>query len=82
MGGARPLASILALYWKRTTKAGVIAGVVAGTATTVIWYLIPALKSRMYELVPAFFVALVVTVVVSLITRPPEDVDGLMEAME
>jgi sodium/proline symporter len=81
LGASLGPTSILALWWKRTTKAGVIAGVVAGTATTVIWYLIPALKSRMYELVPAFFMALVVTVLVSLLTRPPEEVEELMEAM-
>ena len=82
LGASLGPTSILALWWKRTTKAGVIAGVVAGTATTVIWYLVPALKSRMYELVPAFFVALVVTVVVSLMTRPPEEAEALMEAMQ
>ncbi len=29
--------SILALFWKRTTRAGVIAGLVGGTVTVFIW---------------------------------------------
>jgi Na+/proline symporter len=60
----------------------VIAGIVTGTATTIVWYLVPALKSRMYELVPAFLLTLVATVVVSLVTRPPAEVEALHAAME
>jgi Na+/proline symporter len=82
LGASLGPTSILALFWRRTTKAGVIAGIVTGTVTTVVWYLVPALKSRMYELVPAFLLALVATVVVSLATRPPEQVDALHSAME
>jgi Na+/proline symporter len=72
---------ILALYWKRTTRAGIFAGLAVGAVTTVVWYLTPALKSRLYELIPAFTLSLLATVVVSLLTRPPEDADRLMEAM-
>ena len=82
LGASLGPTSILALFWRRTTAAGVIAGILTGTATTVIWYLVPALKSRMYELVPAFCLALVATVLVSLITRPPEEADALHAAME
>ena len=73
LGASLGPTSILALFWRRTTKAGVIAGVITGTVTTVVWYLVPALKSRMYELVPAFLLALGATVVVSLATRPPAE---------
>lgn len=72
---------ILALYWKRTTRAGVFAGLVGGAVTTVVWYLTPALKARLYELIPAFAVSVVATVVVSLATRPPADADALMADM-
>jgi sodium/proline symporter len=82
LGASLGPTSILALFWRRTTKAGVIAGIITGTVTTVIWYLVPALKSRMYELVPAFLLALVATVLVSLVTRPPGEVDALHAAME
>jgi Na+/proline symporter len=73
--------SILALYWRRTTRAGVIAGLVTGTAITFIWELTPALSSRLYELIPAFAGGLLATVIVSLWTRPPEDVDTMFASM-
>ncbi len=81
LGAALGPTSILALFWRRTTRAGVIAGIVVGTVTTVVWYFVPALKSRMYELVPAFLLAFLATVVVSLATRQPPEADELMRAM-
>ena len=82
LGAALGPTSLLALFWKRTTRAGVVAGLIAGSATVVIWYFTPALKSRLYELVPAFFVGLVATVLVSLVTKPPDDAAAMMEAMQ
>ena len=73
--------SILALYWRRTTRAGVIAGLIVGTAITFIWELTPALSPLLYELVPAFIGGLAATVVVSRLTRPPEGVDRMFAAM-
>jgi len=66
LGAALGPTTVLALYWKRTTRAGIFAGLVAGTVTTVGWYLTPALKSRLYELIPAFAASLIATVVVSI----------------
>jgi Na+/proline symporter len=81
MGASIGPTSILALYWKRTTRAGVIAGLVSGTLTAILWYLTPALKGVLYELIPAFLVSLVVTVLVSLATQPPDDADDMFEEM-
>jgi sodium/proline symporter len=74
--------SILALFWRRTTAAGVYAGLVAGTVTTFVWYFTPALKDRLYELIPAFAAGLVATMVVSLVTRPPTDTDAMLRVMK
>lgn len=82
LGAAIGPTSILAFYWKKTTRAGVIAGLVAGTLTTLFWYYTPALKQTVYELVPAFAAGLLATVVVSLFTRPPEDTEQKFAAME
>ncbi|AEH24532.1 sodium/proline symporter [Pyrococcus yayanosii] len=73
---------ILSLYWKRTTKWGVIAGMVVGTVTTIVWKLYLKQITGLYELVPAFIFALIATIVVSLATKPPENVEELMKAME
>jgi Na+/proline symporter len=63
---------VLSLYWKRVTKAGAIAGMVSGSVVVIIWKNIPTLSGFLYELVPGFIVSLIVIVVVSLLTRPPE----------
>lgn len=59
---------ILGLLWKRTTRAGAIAGMVTGALTVLVWRNVPVLKNALYELVPAFALAMLVTVVVSLTT--------------
>ena len=59
---------LFALFWKRTNKQGAIAGMVA------IWkYLVAPMGGAwaIYELLPAFLVACLVIVVVSLLTPPP-----------
>ncbi|CAN5787883.1 sodium/proline symporter [soil metagenome] len=68
LGAALGPPLILALYWRGTTRAGVIAGIVTGAVVTVIWYYTPFLKAMVYELVPALLLAAVATVVVSRIT--------------
>ncbi len=82
LGASLGPTSILALFWKRTTRAGVFAGLISGTLVTIIWYNVPALKSVVYELVPAFLISGLITVVVSLLTEKPQKVDELFRAME
>lgn len=62
---------ILSLFWKRTTKWGVVTGLVSGTLVTIIWNQTPALKGIIYELVPAFIISTLLTIIVSLFTTPP-----------
>lgn len=81
LGAAIGPTSILALFWRRTTGAGVIAGLVTGTAVTCVWEKAPFLSPLIYELIPAFFAGLLVTVVVSLLTTKPEGVDRMFEVM-
>lgn len=68
LGAAFGPTSILALYWRGTTRAGVLAGIVAGTGVTFAWKLILRLDEVLYELIPAFLAGLVVTWLVSLAT--------------
>jgi len=81
LGAALGPTSILALYWRRTTLPGVVAGLLTGTAVTLVWNRTPMLKGMLYELIPAFAAGLLVTVGVSLATRPPEGVGRAFEAM-
>jgi Na+/proline symporter len=81
LGAALGPTSILALYWKKTTRSGIIAGLITGTITTIIWYYIPLLKGMLYELIPAFIVGLLTTFFVSKITTPPKQIDAFFTAM-
>ncbi len=63
---------VLSLFWHRATKWGVLAGLIVGTLTTILWNRIPWLSEIVYELVPAFFLSLLSVIIVSLATKPPE----------
>ncbi|MCH5210469.1 MAG: sodium/proline symporter [Oscillospiraceae bacterium] len=66
---------LAALFWKRTTKAGALAGMIAGGAMVFIWkYGIATLGGvlAIYELLPAFITGLIAIIVVSLLTKAPE----------
>ena len=68
---------LLSLYWKRTTAPGAIAGLICGGITDVVWHYIPASVAKifgLYEILPAFIVCLVVTVLISLLTKPDAEV--------
>ena len=75
-------AVIMALYWKRSTKWGIASGMIAGMLTIIIWHNIAALSNFIYELVPGFFVSLGVIYLVSLITKPPHNIDVEFEQMK
>jgi len=69
-------AMIMSLFWKRTNKYGCIAGMIAGGVTVFIWkYGVRPMGGawNLYELAPAFLVALIFIVVVSLVTPAPEE---------
>ncbi|NGP75159.1 sodium/proline symporter [Balneolaceae bacterium YR4-1] len=82
LGAAIGPTSILALYWKGTTKAGVIAGLLTGTFVTIIWYYIPVLKNNLYELIPAFILSLLATWLVSLYTQKPNNIEEVFIELE
>ncbi len=66
LGAAIGPTSILALFWKRTSRSGVVAGLITGTVTVFIWKSVPLLSGWLYELIPAFFLSLLATILVSL----------------
>lgn len=68
---------LCALFWKRTNKWGAIAGMLSGGAMIFIWKFIVRVNFAgtildIYELLPAFILALVLIIVVSLLTKAPE----------
>jgi len=67
LGAAFGPALILSLYWRRTTRAGVVAGMVTGAIVTVIWKQFLKDPTGIYELVVSFPAALLAIVLVSLL---------------
>jgi sodium/proline symporter len=67
---------LLSIFWKKSTKTGAIAGMIAGGVMVFVWkFLIAPIGGvlAIYELLPAFIIALIVNVVVSLVTPKPSE---------
>jgi sodium/proline symporter len=56
---------LLSLFWRKLTNWGALAGMFVGAATVFVW---KALNTGLYELLPAFVLAFVAAIVVSLLT--------------
>ena len=70
-GAAFGPAILLALYWKRFTYPGAVAGIVTGFAVDMLWYYFLSTSTGVYEIVPGFICGFLAAVVVSLCTRKP-----------
>ena len=67
--------TLFSLYWRRTTKQGAIAGMITGAVMVLVWHnLIKPIGGvfGIYELLPAFLCGCIAIVVVSLLTKEPE----------
>lgn len=65
---------LLALFWRRSNRQGALAGMICGGSMVFIWkYGISTLGGAwgIYELLPAFLVAIAANIIVSLITKAP-----------
>ena len=65
---------LLSLFWKRTTRAGAIAGMVGGAGMVFFWKLVIRPLGgvfNIYELLPAFIFSAILIVAVSLLTKKP-----------
>lgn len=67
---------LFALFWKRSNKYGALAGMISGGIMVFVWkYVVRPLGGAwdIYELLPAFIVASIFIVVVSLLTKAPDE---------
>lgn len=74
-GAAFGPAILCALYWKRSNRQGIMAGLVAGGVMIFVWkFLVRPMGGALdiYELLPAFVVGLAAIVIVSLLTPAPD----------
>ena len=65
---------LFSLFWKRTNRAGAIAGMLGGAGMVFLWKLVISKIGgvfAIYELLPAFIFSAICIVVVSLLTKAP-----------
>lgn len=77
LGAAFGPVVVLSLYWKKTTKAGALSGMIAGALTVIIWDYIPFVGGQtigaatgLYSLIVGFVIGLIAVIVGSLIGKP------------
>ena len=58
LGASIGPAVLACLYWRRATEAGLVAGMLLGAATTVVWRELSGGVFDLYEIVPAFAAAM------------------------
>lgn len=66
---------LCALFWKRSNKYGAFAGMLSGGVMIFVWkYLVRPMGGVLdiYELLPAFLIALAINITVSLLTKKPD----------
>lgn len=73
---------LLSLYWKRMTKWGALAGMIAGAITVITWTQFKFLKDFLYEMLPGFTASLLAIIIVSLLTKPSKEVEKQFEEFE
>ncbi len=67
---------LLALYWRKTTAKGAIAGLITGFIAVVLWHNVPGSVHpifALYEIIPGFVICLLFTVVVSLLDKTQDE---------
>ena len=69
LGSAFGPALIMTLWWSKTTRKGVIAGMIVGFITTIVWSNIPELKGIITERVTSFVFSLVAVYYISVIDK-------------
>ncbi|MGM9440458.1 hypothetical protein ACTAF0_09125 [Streptomyces murinus] len=68
---------LFALYWKGLTRAGAVSGMVSGALVVIVWiaWIKPLAHINetfgQYQIIPGFIVKVIVTYVVSKVTKKP-----------
>ena len=69
LGSAFGPVLVLTLWWKKTTRQGVIAGLVIGFLSTVIWANVSTLQTIVTERLASFVIAFAAVMLVSMYTQ-------------
>ncbi|MBE7056010.1 MAG: sodium/proline symporter [Ruminococcaceae bacterium] len=63
---------MLSLFWRRFNFQGAVAGIITGASVDILW-LIFLKDTGIYEIIPGFILGALVAVIVSLLTKVPDD---------
>jgi sodium/proline symporter len=75
LGSSFGPAVIFTLHWKRTTGPGVVAGMITGATTTVLWSNLP-MNAVLHARLVSFVLACIAIVIVSRWTQPERSIAG------
>ena len=72
---------LMSLFWRRTTRNGVLAGIITGGITVLIWKQFAWLG--LYEIVPGFLFSLAAIYIVSIMDKEPSvSIKATFDAVE
>jgi len=83
LGSSFGPAILLSLFWKKTTRNGVLGGIIAGGLVVIIWKNMFA-YTGLYEIIPGFFLSALVIFIISYFGKDPlpEVVEEFERAMK
>lgn len=74
-------AVLMSLFWRRTTRNGVLAGIVVGGVTVLVWKQLALFG--LYEIIPGFFFGILAIYIVSLLDKEPaKEITDLFDAVK
>jgi sodium/proline symporter len=80
LGASLGPAIIASLYWERTSRDAVVAGMLTGTVVTIVWRLWLKTPTGIYELIPAFALSAAAIALVSAVRPAPERAAGSLRS--
>ena len=80
-GAAFGPALLMSLFWRRTTRNGVLAGIIVGGVTVLVWKQLALFG--LYEIVPGFVLSLLAIYAVSLLDKKPaQSITAVFDSVE
>jgi len=71
---------LLALFWRRITRNGALAGIIVGAITVIVWGgILEGGIFDLYEIVPGFLLNTIAVIIVSLMEKPPAEVEEVFD---
>ena len=73
---------LFALFWKRMTLSGAIAGMIVGGVTDLLWYNLSGGVFDIYEIIPGFIFSSLAIIIFSLVSKPSKEIVEEFESVK